>query len=81
MSFGAKALEGSFLNHKRNKRKNKRHKKGGWVLGAGCWVLGTGYWVLGIGIQDALARSEPKAPKFKKLSFAGEKERQKKAPF
>jgi len=42
VSFGDKALEGSFLNHKRNKRKNKRHKKEGWVLGIGYWVLGVG---------------------------------------
>ena len=30
---------------------------------------------------NTLARSEPKAPKLKKPSFAGEKERSKEAPF
>jgi hypothetical protein len=34
-----------------------------------------------VGVLNALARSVTKAPKVNKLSFAGEKERPKEAPF
>jgi hypothetical protein len=34
-----------------------------------------------VGVLNALARSVTKAPKLKKPSFAGEKERKKEAPF
>jgi hypothetical protein len=63
-------------NHKRNKEKEKTKKN---VVGrrnhkktkqSGC-----------VGVLNALARIATKAPKLKKPSFAGKKERPKEAPF